>query len=121
MKFARLLLIGTLAIGPISCNRSNAPDESVSANNQSSEPEKQAVPENRPAYRAPEKPTNRSVDNRRTENRTETRTDHVRPADRAERPAETVRTRSTETVPNGTAIRVTLADMISTDKNQEGD
>jgi hypothetical protein len=126
MKSAiRLLLMSTLAIGPISCNRSNSPDDSVSANNQNTEREREAVRENRQAYRVPEKPANRSVDNRRAENRSETRTnnrsDQVRPAEREDRRAETVRTRSTETVPNGTAIRVTLADMISTDKNQEGD
>jgi hypothetical protein len=118
MKFAiRLLLIGALAIGPVSCNRSNAPDESVSAHNEGTEREKEAVRENRPAYRAPEKQPSRNVDNGSANNRTETRTE-TRTEDR---PVETVRTRSTVTVPDGTAIRVTLADMISTDKNQEGD
>jgi len=54
MKFAiRLLLIGTLAVGSWSCNKGNAPNESVSANGdqtqRSGQPEpnqlSEAVPE----------------------------------------------------------------------------
>ena len=80
MKFAiRLLLISALAIGPVGCNRSNAPDQSVSANadkiersnepqpnsavnEPTPEPARKAARETRPTYRAPEKQTRRPLE-----------------------------------------------------------
>jgi hypothetical protein len=123
MKLAiRLLLISALGIGPVSCNRNNATDETVSANadrtagsdqtqpntppKQRTEPQKQqTVRENRPAARAPEKQAARPV----------------QPPTDNNRAVETTRARRTEAVPAGTAFTVTLADTINTDANKEGD
>jgi hypothetical protein len=144
MKFAiRLLLISAVAIAPVSCNR-DAPDESVSANvdnnNRSNETQpnntanertaerpRQTTRETGPAYRAPAKAPSRPApnvinDNRRTEDRASVETrDRIQPNERVDRPVETTPARRTETVPNGTALTVTLADTISTEANKEGD
>jgi hypothetical protein len=113
------------------CNRNNAPDQSVSANadktsdqaqpkNTVTERERQTARETRPAYRAQEKQTTRPET--RTENRSENRNDQIEPAARENRPVETARARrTTETVPSGTTITVTLADVVSTNENKAGD
>jgi hypothetical protein len=124
MKFAiRLLLISALAMGPVGCNRSNAPDEPVSANSDrtySDRPvdrpvtrDRESARDTRQAYRPPERD----------------RRDQVRPADRENRPIEAERpidrpvqrARTIETAPSGTAVTVTLSDSLSTDNNKEGD
>ena len=143
MKFAiRLLLISAIAIAPLSCNR-DTPDESVSANvdnNNPNEPQpnntanertverqRQTTRETGPAYRAPAKPPTRpapsaTADNRRTEDRASMEArERIQPNERVDRPVETTPARRSETVTDGTALTVTLADTISTETNKEGD
>src|SRR5262245_12079495 len=91
----RSLLIGALAISLASCNRSNAPDQSVSANGARNERTDQTQP----------KKTVREA----------------RPGEPERSAADTIRTRATVSVPSGTAVRVTLSDTISTENNKEGD
>jgi hypothetical protein len=130
MKFASLLLlIITLAAGPISCKRENAPDQNVSANtdesNRSGQPQPDEAVKDRNA--APDQaPRSENLPANREPDRT-SRSDQARPADRNSSvekgrvtPAEPQRER-TETVPKGTPVTVVLADAIATDKNQEGD
>src|SRR5262245_5334720 len=128
MKFAvHLVLIGALAAVP-ACNRSNTSDKPVSANadrTESTQPndttsagrtqQQQTAREAQPAYRAAEKESTRAPEPRREARNesAERNADNTRPAT----PARTV----TQTVPSGTAVRVTLADMVSTEKNQKGD
>src|SRR5262245_41484197 len=124
MKFAiHLLLIGALAVVP-ACNRSNTSDQPVSANEDRTEPprpndttserrteQRQTARDAQPAYRAPEEESTRAPEptsEARNES-AERNADNTRPAT----PARTV----TQTVASGTAVRVTLADMVSTEKN----
>jgi len=142
MKFAiRLLLAGALAVAPAACNRNNTTDQPVSANADRTDrtdqtttndsinertPAKERTPARerqttttrttRPAVRTPERAPERD-----TTSSAENRSVETRPADRENRPIEPTRTRTTETVPNGTAVTVTLADTVSTDMNKEGD
>jgi hypothetical protein len=129
MKFAvHLLLIGALAVVP-ACNRSNTSDPPVSANadrTDSTQPsdatnarrtqqQQQTTREAQPAYRAPEKESTRAPEPAREARNesAERNADNTRPATSARA--------VTQIVPSGTAVRVTLADMVSTEKNQAGD
>src|SRR5262245_10327326 len=100
MKLAiPLLLAGVLVLGPIGCNRTNGPDQPVSANADRTQRSDQSQPAAQPneqpnqAYRAPEKAVPRSP---------EKRADQVRPA----KPAQPQRAR-TETVASGASVTVT--------------
>src|SRR5215471_17788540 len=84
----RSLLIGAFAINLVSCNRSNSPDQSVSANAARNERSDQSQPGTTPQ--------------------------EARPAELEKSAADIVRTRATVSVPVGTAVRVTLTEMIST-------
>src|SRR5437870_13874714 len=116
MKFAiRLLLISALAIGPVSCNRNNGPDQQVSANAPNDTYTERTVPSrDRQTTRQNTPPTNR--DNRQaTRPPEENRPGPAVPAVPAQH------ARAIETIPSGTAITVTLADTVSTETNKEGD
>src|SRR5438094_126000 len=110
MKFAiRLLLIGTLVVGSWSCNKGNAPNESVSANADQTQRSEQAEP-NQAAKTKP-RDTNREPE-RQAPAAESRRAPAAGPAP-APAPAPAPRARSMETVPSGTALTVTLDDGIS--------
>lgn len=125
MKFAsRILLISALAIAPVGCNRSSAPDQQVSANGPNDTYTEKTTPQqDRQTTQQNTQQTTRTTRpaGNRTETRTDTQTDQIRPSDRENRPLEVQRTRTVATVPSGTAITVTLADRVSTEANKEGD
>jgi hypothetical protein len=118
MKFAlRLLLSGALALAPWSCNRGNAPSESVSAN--SDQTQRSDGTERNQTTKAT-KPPNTNRDPEKQAPATESRrAPAAAPTPSAPTPAP--RARTTETVHSGTALTVTLADAISTETNKEGD
>jgi len=118
MNFAlRLLLIATLALGSWSCNKGNAPNESVSAN--ADQTQRSEQPEPNQAPKTKQRNVNREPGTQppAAESR---RAPAAEPAP-APQPAPAPRARTTETVPDGTALTVTLADAISTGTNKEGD
>ena len=118
MKFAlRLLLSGALALAPWSCNRGNAPNESVSANSDQTQRSEQTE-RNQTTKSAKPPNTNREPEKQpaAAESR---RAPAAAPTPSAPTPAP--RARTMETVPSGTALTVTLADAISTEINKEGD
>lgn len=135
MKYAiRLTLICALAIGSAGCGRDDARDESVSANtderrlsddtrrSEQSETKRQATrtTEREVKRSAENKIDNTAAANRKPEPRTGAPVREVEPA-AENRTLQNTRTRTTETVAEGTAIMVTLADSLSTDANKVGD
>ncbi|HYR86902.1 MAG TPA: hypothetical protein VE422_22640 [Terriglobia bacterium] len=112
MKSAiHLLLAGVLAFGPLGCNKSTSPDESVSANAGRTRTESAEQPAKSDKKQPARSATERNVPRQRADDR----------AAVAEPKPAPPRARATETVPKGTAVTVTLLDTISTDASKEGD
>ena len=110
MKFGiHVLLAGVLAFGPLGCNKSTSPDESVSANTERARNERTEQP-TKSDKREPAARTERTTPKDRADNRTAVA--EPKPAPRA---------RAMETVPASTALTVTLLDTVSTDASKEGD
>ena len=112
MKFGiHLLLAGVLAFGPLGCNKSTSPDESVSANTERARNERTEQPTKSGKREPAARVTERTTPKDRVDNRTAV----------AEPKPAPPRARAMETVPASNALTVTLLDTVSTDASKEGD